>query len=51
MKTTLILILMTLILSSSWAQIGDLKQDGNLLRIYDEKGNNTGLYVHLDKLS
>lgn len=48
MKTTLILFLMTLIFSSSWAQIGDLKQDGNLLRIYDERGINTGLYVYLN---
>lgn len=48
MKTTLILIIMTLGFSSSFAQIGDLKKDGNLLRIFDEKGINTGLYVYLN---
>lgn len=39
---------MTLLFGSASEQIGEIKKDGNLLRIYDEKGNNTGLYVHLN---
>jgi len=44
-----ICLLATLLLSfaSVNAQIGEVKKDGTLLRIYDEKGNNTGLYVSL----
>lgn len=47
MKIFLIIANLVFAIVAVHAQIGEVKKDGNLLRIFDEKGNNTGSYVSL----
>jgi len=47
MKRTNFTLILILSVMTSFAQIGEIKKDGNLLRIYDERGINTGNYVAL----
>jgi len=48
MKNLWIILFMFLSFVSASAQIGEIKKDGSLLRIYNENGVNTGMYVYLN---